>query len=200
MASRFRRRSSRALVEALAQGPADGAEPPHGHDGDGPRQGLVAARQVLLRGEFVEHVVEGDAPLQRLRDGVPGEAARPEAGIEARRVHGPQPHGPRREAEPQGLPEGGQGEAARTGAPSAAPAPGGRRSGFPSPDGSRRGCPYRVPKGVDDEERRRRRVALRIHVGNMGDAARDLGQRRGGAMGWPQISAPHRSRHTPASG
>ena len=70
-----------ALVETLAQRPADGAEAAHGHDGDRPRKRLVAAGQMLCGRELVQHVVEGNPPLQGLGDGIPGEPAGPEARI-----------------------------------------------------------------------------------------------------------------------
>ena len=70
-----------ALVETLAQGIADGAEAAEGDDADGAGERLVARRQVGGRRQFVEHVVERHAPLQGLRDRLPGEAAGAEARL-----------------------------------------------------------------------------------------------------------------------
>ncbi len=61
--------------------PPDRAEAPEGHDGDGPRQRLVAGGQRVGPAELLQHVVEGDAALEGFHDRRVGEAAGGEAAF-----------------------------------------------------------------------------------------------------------------------
>ena len=69
-----------AFGETLKEGAAEGAEAAKQHDGDRPRQRLVARRERGLRGEAGEDIVERGPAAQNFDDDGPGEAARAESG------------------------------------------------------------------------------------------------------------------------